>query len=92
MARFSIAFCVVLLLGLTACGPTGTTPAATPAPMGAGGVAPSGTPLQLQQVKTVSGLVYEDVVIGAGASPKVGDTVTVHYTGRLTNGTKFDSS
>jgi len=31
-------------------------------------------------------------VVGAGASPKTGQRVTVHYTGRLQNGTKFDSS
>jgi peptidylprolyl isomerase len=43
-------------------------------------------------VTTKSGLKYEDLVVGKGPSPKSGQTVTVHYTGWLTNGKKFDSS
>jgi len=41
---------------------------------------------------TSSGLQYEDIEVGTGAQPKTGQTVTVHYTGRLDNGNKFDSS
>ena len=37
-------------------------------------------------------LVVEDLVVGTGATAAVGDTVTVHYVGMFTNGTKFDSS
>ncbi|MCW3095427.1 MAG: peptidylprolyl isomerase [Chthonomonadaceae bacterium] len=41
---------------------------------------------------TASGLEYEDITEGTGASPATGQTVSVHYVGTLTNGTKFDSS
>jgi len=43
-------------------------------------------------VTTPSGLKYIDEVVGTGASPEHGQMVTVHYTGTLENGTKFDSS
>ncbi|HVF48022.1 MAG TPA: FKBP-type peptidyl-prolyl cis-trans isomerase [Pyrinomonadaceae bacterium] len=43
-------------------------------------------------VKTASGLTYLITQKGTGRTPKVGETVVVHYTGTLTNGTKFDSS
>ena len=41
---------------------------------------------------TASGLRYEDEVVGDGVQPKQGQRVKVHYTGKLTDGTKFDSS
>jgi FKBP-type peptidyl-prolyl cis-trans isomerase FkpA len=41
---------------------------------------------------TLTGLTIEDVVVGDGAAAAAGQQVTVHYTGWLTNGTKFDSS
>lgn len=41
---------------------------------------------------TQEGLQYQDIVVGAGAEAKAGDVVAVHYTGWLTDGTKFDSS
>ena len=41
---------------------------------------------------TASGLKFTDAVAGTGASPQKGKQVTVHYTGRLTDGRKFDSS
>lgn len=43
-------------------------------------------------VTTESGLQYEDIVEGTGAMPQKGQRVTVHYTGTLEDGTKFDSS
>ena len=41
---------------------------------------------------TASGLVIEEVVQGTGAEATPGKLVVVHYTGWLTDGTKFDSS
>ena len=46
----------------------------------------------LHEVTTPSGLKYTDLVEGTGASPKKGQTVTVHYTGTLESGKQFDSS
>jgi FKBP-type peptidyl-prolyl cis-trans isomerase FkpA len=43
-------------------------------------------------ITTNSGLKYEDLQEGTGTEAKAGDNVQVHYTGWLTDGTKFDSS
>lgn len=43
-------------------------------------------------ITTKSGLKYVVKAEGAGDTPKAGDMVKVHYTGKLLNGTKFDSS
>jgi len=43
-------------------------------------------------VTTSSGLQYQVLKEGNGAVAKAGQTVSVHYTGWLTNGNKFDSS
>jgi FKBP-type peptidyl-prolyl cis-trans isomerase FkpA len=51
-----------------------------------------GTPSDEPVVTTESGLQYIDVKVGEGEAAVAGDDVSVHYTGWLVNGTKFDSS
>jgi len=41
---------------------------------------------------TPSGLVIDEITVGQGAVAAAGQKVSVHYTGWLTDGTKFDSS
>ena len=45
-----------------------------------------------ETVTTPSGLKYIEIQEGGGATPQRGQTVVVHYTGTLEDGTKFDSS
>ncbi len=44
------------------------------------------------EVVTASGLTYQSLKEGSGASPSPSDNVKVHYRGTLPNGTEFDSS
>jgi len=50
------------------------------------------TPAAPAQSDAATELQITDTVVGTGAEAKAGDTVTVNYTGWLTDGTKFDSS
>ncbi len=47
---------------------------------------------EAEYVTTDSGLKYADLEVGDGPTPEKGQTVSVHYTGWLEDGTKFDSS
>jgi len=81
---------VVVALSLMALGCAQKEPAPKPqaqVPTTPKTVEPAGQP-----VTTASGLQYVDLVMGTGASPQAGQTAVVHYTGWLTDGTKFDSS
>ena len=83
---------LIVALSLAACGGgAATAPAAVVAPTPAPAV-PSAANEGGNLITTPSGLKYEDLVVGAGAVPAPTDMVTVHYTGTLQDGKKFDSS
>ena len=46
----------------------------------------------MSSIKTPSGLVIEDLIVGSGDAASAGQKVSVHYTGWTTDGKKFDSS
>jgi FKBP-type peptidyl-prolyl cis-trans isomerase len=68
-----------------------TTPTTAAAPAGQAPAGPTKVdPATL--VKTASGLQYAELKVGDGAEAVAGKNVSVHYTGWLEDGTKFDSS
>src|SRR5215211_3239759 len=69
-----------------------STSSGTQRPRTTATAAAAGVPGTGETVTTPSGLQYEDITVGTGAQPKAGQTVVVHYTGTLQDGTKFDSS
>ena len=46
----------------------------------------------MSTITTASGLQIEEIRIGTGETASAGQFVSVHYTGWLTDGSKFDSS
>jgi peptidylprolyl isomerase len=70
--------------------PTAPGQASSPAALSDGNA--PGIPPLTGEIQTDQGLRFIDEKVGDGASPTNGETVTVHYTGWLTDGSKFDSS
>ncbi len=52
----------------------------------------SNTPSVAPSATSGAELKIEDIEVGTGTEVKSGDTITAHYTGKLTDGTQFDSS
>jgi FKBP-type peptidyl-prolyl cis-trans isomerase FkpA len=79
---------LLMLIAVTACG--GKADRARP-PATGGFSAALGVDTTVM-TRTPSGLRYQDVAVGSGTTATAGKTVSVHYTGWLPNGEKFDSS
>jgi FKBP-type peptidyl-prolyl cis-trans isomerase FkpA len=91
LLAFATLFAAAVLSGCTPAAPAASTdPAAAPA------AAPAQETLQPDvfpgNTADVTELKIEDIKVGTGAEAVAGKVVSVHYTGWLTDGTKFDSS
>ena len=101
MTRSSLPLAAIALIALAGCQDkstttttkttttTQTTAATAPADSGAGMSSTAGA---AAEVTTPSGLKYQDLTIGDGATAEAGKRVSVHYSGWLTDNTPFDSS
>ena len=90
MSRFWLLSAVPVLVAVAlACNGEGGGPGGQQSP-----AAPEGGPPAVsgEEQTTASGLKFIDIQEGTGASPQQGQTIAVHYTGWLEDGTKFDSS
>ena len=81
MNRLPLACASLATMMLVACSPAENTSAPAPVSVAEGAAATA-----------PSGLIIEELAVGSGATALAGTRVSVHYTGWLTNGTKFDSS
>jgi peptidylprolyl isomerase len=95
--RFLLTTLIVLLV--SACGASRNEPTPTPLPptqaelAATNPTATSSTGANPEKnMTTASGLEYTEVIEGNGEQPQPGEIVSVHYTGKLQDGTVFDSS
>lgn len=85
------ALALALVISLSAVASNGALAASTAAPK-AMPARHGSMKAPAKSVTTHSGLKYTDLVVGKGPMPKVGQTISVLYTGKLTNGNVFDST
>jgi peptidylprolyl isomerase len=89
---------LLIVLGLVSCGKKEEAAQQTPAPEPTPAAAPAPPPPPAEPIKSgdttinPSGLKFIDVKEGKGASPKAGQMVSMMYTGKLVDGTAFDSN
>jgi FKBP-type peptidyl-prolyl cis-trans isomerase FkpA len=91
MRFLTYAFCAVGASLVAGCTPPSSPPAERPA-TNASTVPNLGSLTGKARVTTASGIVFESLEAGSGASPKATDTVKVHYRGTFPDGREFDSS
>lgn len=91
VSRASVVLTSAFIVGASACGSDHAT---DPAPVAITSTtfAPALGINLAAMTMTASGLYYQDVTAGSGAVAQPGKQLTVHYTGWLPDGTKFDSS
>ncbi len=83
---------ILAILGIVFVGANSIKFGSTQAPAVSATEVPTQIPMNNSTPNPSSDLKIEDTVVGTGETAVSGKTVTVNYTGTLTDGTKFDSS
>ena len=87
-----IVFALALILFVIDGGDDGVTPLIVSGSPTAAGVDTGPPPVADEPTFSETGLGIIDIEVGSGETPETGKLVAVHYTGWLSDGTKFDSS
>jgi len=93
--RFTLSYALLIcLFALTACTSSTevatTKPTPTPEPVATPVPTPAASPVPGEMKTTPSGFQYQDLVVGSGPRPLMGQSVKVAYVGKFLDGHKFD--
>lgn len=90
---YALLICLFMLAACTSTTEVATTkPSSTPEPTAIPSPTPATSPVPGEMKTTPSGFQYQDLVVGIGPRPLLGQNVKVTYVGKFLDGHKFDGN